>query len=67
MAAVEESFLTARTAGPKEEISMGENTKDVQVVSVEDQAEPKVIADLDGEIELETADTSFTFTEPRLA
>jgi hypothetical protein len=45
---------------------MAENSA-VEVVSVEDQVEVKVAQDLDVEIELDTAQTSFTYTEPRLA
>ncbi|MEU0036342.1 MULTISPECIES: hypothetical protein [unclassified Streptomyces] len=46
---------------------MAENTNDIQGTPVQDQVETKVAADLDVEIELETAETSFTYTEPRLA
>jgi hypothetical protein len=49
------------------EMKMAENTNDIQVATVQDQVETKVAADLDVEIELETAETSFTYTEPRLA
>jgi hypothetical protein len=45
---------------------MAENTNEMQVASIEGQVETQV-ADLDVEIELETAETSFTYTEPRLA
>ena len=45
---------------------MAENTNEIQIASIEDQAETQV-ADLDVETDLETAETSFTYTEPRLA
>lgn len=44
---------------------MAENKNDLQAISIEDQVETKMVADLDAEIELETAETSFTYTEAR--
>ncbi|WP_405646296.1 hypothetical protein [Streptomyces sp. NBC_00019] len=41
---------------------MAENINEMQSAQVEDQVETKVAADLDVEIELETAETSFTHT-----
>lgn len=43
---------------------MAENSE-IQGAQVQDQVDTKVVADLDAEVELETAETSFTYTEAR--